>query len=142
MKIFKRRRAVDPILIDAAIELRSALEKYSKIEPEAEVIRKALEPMFNEIISGSAKLPIRRVPYSYNFTEGTLRNYSDLENVYSKFALRAEGCDLDRMNRFFDRLENDPKFAARMDSPNLTWWEKLRSMWSRGMYRLRRGRFK
>ena len=57
--------------------------------------------------------------------------FNELANAYSKFAFWAEGDDYEELQRFFHRLETDPKFAARMNSNELVWWEKIWDFFSR-----------
>jgi len=91
-------------LIQITKDLESLLIKYSKTERAAELSLNALKSLFDSIIDGTVELPISSVPRSYDFHEGDLRKYEDLEAAYSKFATRAKGYDLDSAREFFKEL--------------------------------------
>lgn len=127
----------NPKVRQYAIELRQLLEHYAAIEPEAAMIYRELLPLIDAVIDGTAQLPYAGVPCGWYFIEGKVAEFDDLANAYSAFAFNAKGRDAEKLHRFFTRLDTDPKFVARMQSPNLTWREKIWSGWSRLMGRLR-----
>lgn len=114
-----------------AAELKRLLEHYAPQEREAAMCLHELQPLIDGVLSETATLPVSEVACGWHFHEGGLRKYSELESAYSSFAVAARGDDVKKMERLVHRLDNDPKYATRMLSPELTWWEKLWSGWSR-----------
>lgn len=133
--------AIDyPKVRQNAIELKQLLKHYASIEPEAAMIQRELTPQIDAVIDGTAQLPYTNVPCGWYFIEGKVAAFDDLANAYSEFAFNAKGRDAEKLHRFFQRLNTDPKFAARMESPHLTWWEQVWSSWSRLKSRAKRRR--
>jgi hypothetical protein len=126
--------AVDyPKVKQYALELKPLLAHYAASEPEIAMIERELTPLIDAVLNGSAKLPYKEVPCGWYLLEGKMAEaeFNDLSEAYSKFAFWARGDDYEELQRFFHRLETDPKFAARMDSNELVWWEKIWNFFSR-----------
>jgi len=82
--------------------LKDLIEKYkSEINEELECFD-TLNPIFKNIESDLFLDEYNDDPCGRNFTEGTLGQYSDLENAYSDFLAAASGVDEDKLQNFFD----------------------------------------
>lgn len=88
----------------AAIALRDELRAVAHNEPTAKKCLEILKPLLEEALGGQLTKPLDRVPCSYEFHEGDLRRYPELESAYSQFAFIARGGDEDAANQFRDEI--------------------------------------
>jgi len=119
-----------------ALELKPLLARYAVIEPEVAGIERELTPLIDAVLDGSARLPVKMVPCGWYFVGGKVAEpeFDDLSKAYCGFAFHAKGRDLEDIEEtqhLLDRLDTDPKFAARMASNELVWWEKIWDFFSR-----------
>jgi len=116
-----------------ALALKPLLARYAAIEPEVAAIENTLTPLIDAVLDGSARLPVKRVPCGWYFVGGKVAEpeFDELSKAYCSFAVRAEGNDSEEIAVLFHRLDTDPKFAARMASNELVWWEKIWDFFSR-----------
>jgi len=122
----------------SAAQLRRLLVYYASKDLEAAMCFRELSPLIDAILEGTAPLPVSDVRCGWHFHEGGLRKYEELEAAYSDFAFLVKGRDAEKLTRLFNRSDSDPKYAARLLSPELAWWENIWSCWSRLMDRLKR----
>ncbi|PIV32935.1 MAG: hypothetical protein COS34_10430, partial [Lysobacterales bacterium CG02_land_8_20_14_3_00_62_12] len=110
-----------------ALKLKSELARFAPVDPEAAALERTLTPWIDAVLNGSAKLPFKEVPCGWYFVGGKVAEaeFDALSKAYCSFAIHAEGKDSEETELLFHRLETDPKFAARMNSNELVWWEKI-----------------
>lgn len=82
---------LDPELIKAAMQLEKLLVKYSKTDETAKFVLSDLKVLIGNVIKGDIDIPLKRVPRGYDFHEGELRQYSELEEAYSYFSTKLKG---------------------------------------------------
>ena len=76
---------------ESATKLKDLLLDYAQSNRRAALAYDDLAVILESAIDGSLEIPINRVPRSYDFHEGDLRQYQDLEDAYSRFAVLAKG---------------------------------------------------
>lgn len=76
-----------------AAELEQLLARLAPADAEVDDLRGALEPLLALAGSGalSAPLPWGDIPGGRYFTEGGLRRYPELEQVFARFRIEATG---------------------------------------------------
>ena len=76
---------------DSAFALKILLLDKAQSDKKAALAYDDLSAILEAAINGSLVIPLSRVPRHHDFHEGDLRQYSDLENAYSKFSCLAKG---------------------------------------------------
>lgn len=73
--------------------LNQLLQKYSLVNPDAESVLKSLQGLLAEAINCEISSPIewRSIPGAYQFNEGSLRQYNDLEDAFAEFRIEVTG---------------------------------------------------
>lgn len=81
------------LLAKNAEKLEQLLAQYSSVDAEVRDLSDALSKLISDACTGKIVAPIewRDVPGAYNFTEGGLRKYDDLETAYAKFKVEITG---------------------------------------------------
>jgi hypothetical protein len=85
-------------LKQAAEKLEGMLKDLAPKEPAAARCLKVLSPTFARIKAG-VDAPCPRAPCGYDFHEGDLRKYRDLEAAYSLFSVLVTGKDPEVIRR-------------------------------------------
>lgn len=91
-------------LKQASVLLEALLKKYQFKEPEAQFCLSQLQPMFNEIKNSKTLQNYQNIPCNYEFHEGALRQYRELEDAYSEFCVLAKGLDPEEIKKLIDSL--------------------------------------
>ena len=88
-----------------AEKLERALMKYKK-DNEAGALADSLRDLVERAKQGSIKEPIDygKVPGSYFFNEGRLRQYPDLEEAYAEFKLEVTGGETEEAKKALDMI--------------------------------------
>jgi hypothetical protein len=105
MIIKHKKKIIDPEVLEMGDKLVNLLTHYSELDQNAKLALNDLAPLVKEIRKGNIDLPLNRVPRGYDFHEGELRKYPELEAAYSSFAVRAKGYDLQRASEFMENEE-------------------------------------
>lgn len=81
------------LLVSSAEKLEKLLLKYSITDVEVRGLSDALSRLISDARTGKILVPMewRDIPGRYNFTEGGLGKYSDLEAAYSEFKIEITG---------------------------------------------------
>ncbi len=85
-----------------AKQLKALLEACP--DPAADEMLRALKPLLDAAQVGDLRAPIRTVPGGWQFHEGTLRQYPELEEAYAQLSATATGVDRAELRDFFERL--------------------------------------
>lgn len=98
------------LLKQKAEALYQLLERYSLVNSEAESVLISLKGLLVGAINGEISYPIewRAIPGAYQFNEGSLRQYKDLENAFAEFRVEVTGGESLAMKAFREtRKGND-----------------------------------
>src|ERR1700733_967218 len=81
------------LLKQKAEALTRLLHKYSLVNPEAESVLMSLQGLLTEAMNHEISAPIewRSIPGAYQFNEGSLRQYKDLEDAFAEFRIEVTG---------------------------------------------------
>lgn len=81
------------LLLRSANKLEELLSRYSVADEEVRGLFDALSLLIAGARAGKVVSPVEwgSVPGAYNFTEGGLRRYSDLETAYAEFKIEVTG---------------------------------------------------
>ena len=77
----------------AAIGLENLLEKYCSQVAEARLCLAELRPIIKKAQRNEIIEPMKHVPCGYYFHEGALRQFREIEEAYSTFAVLLRGKD-------------------------------------------------
>ena len=81
-----------PTLQDRCKRLQDLLQRYSATEPDAALCLRELKPIFDQAMAGQISEPRKYgAPCGYYFTEGSLRQYRELENAFAQFSMALQG---------------------------------------------------
>jgi hypothetical protein len=81
------------LLARSAEQLEQILLQYSTIDSEVRGLLDALSKLIRDARTGKILVPMewRDIPGRYNFTEGNLGKYADLEATYAEFQIEITG---------------------------------------------------
>lgn len=81
------------LLAKSAEKLENILRQYSSSDAEVRDLFDALSSLIGKARSGKIIGPMewREIPGAYNFTEGGLGKYGDLETAYAEFKIEVTG---------------------------------------------------
>lgn len=81
------------ILKKKAEDLMRLLQKYSLVNPEAASVLMGLQGLLTEAMNHEISTPIewRSIPGSYQFNEGSLHQYKELEDAFAEFRIEVTG---------------------------------------------------
>src|SRR5438105_2363401 len=90
-----------------AIALRKLLRRYARRERDAALCLRELNPLLFKATWWLVREPVKSVPCGWYFHEGSLRQYPELEEAYSKFAVRAQGTDMKKLSEFIAQIRQE-----------------------------------
>ncbi|WP_061301569.1 hypothetical protein [Janthinobacterium agaricidamnosum] len=81
------------LLKTCASELDQLLARYGQTDAEAASLHRSLGSLIGQALAGTLAAPLEwgEIPGGYYFTEGTLRQFSDLERAYAAFKIELTG---------------------------------------------------
>ncbi|WP_153242592.1 hypothetical protein [Frateuria defendens] len=81
------------LLRQKAEVLLQLLRKYSSVNPEAREVLLSLQDLLDKSIDCEVTSPLewRSIPGAYQFNEGSLRQYGDLEGAFAEFRIEITG---------------------------------------------------
>ncbi|WP_448102745.1 hypothetical protein [Luteibacter jiangsuensis] len=81
------------LLKQKAEALKELLQKYSVVNPEAGSVLISLQGLLTKAMNHEISAPIEwvSIPGAYQFNEGSLRQYKDLENAFAEFRIEVTG---------------------------------------------------
>jgi hypothetical protein len=97
------------LLKESTEVLEQILLKYSTTDKEAAALLFSLDKLLNDVKQEKVTTPLewRDIPGTYFFTEGGLRQYSDLEKSFSEFKIQITGGESSVLRNL--RLSNTAK---------------------------------
>lgn len=81
------------LLAKSAKKLEELLLRYTSVDAGVSELFDALSGLIDDARGGRITAPVewRNVPGRYNFTEGGLQKYPDLETAYAEFKIEVTG---------------------------------------------------